>query len=99
MRHSELPSLTEFCKQRNIPWNENEQRYYMKMKHQLSNSTFKGVIKTFLRDIRTRHNLEKRDKFVPKAPSIYDAVGKVVGKLSMSQIVNVSTNFSKNRIV
>ena len=35
------------------------------MKHQLSNSTFKGVIKTFLRDIRDRHNLEKKEKFIP----------------------------------
>lgn len=27
-----LLSLTEFCKKRNIPFNENEQRYYMRLK-------------------------------------------------------------------
>ena len=35
-----LISLPEFCKQRNIPWNQNEQRYYLRAKNEVSKQAY-----------------------------------------------------------
>lgn len=32
LRHKKLITLTDFCKERNIPFNENEQRFYLKVR-------------------------------------------------------------------
>ena len=55
--HKSLVTLTNFCKQRNIPFNENEQRYYMRARQDISKTTFATVVSNFFNDISLRHNL------------------------------------------
>lgn len=59
VRNKKIISLYDFCRQRNIPFNENEQRYYRKAKFEQTDKTYKQVITAYLREIKLRHSLKK----------------------------------------
>ena len=52
---SDLPTLTQYCKQQNIPFSMNERRFYLRAKHEHSkNSFYHGVAALF-------HSIELRN--------------------------------------
>ena len=52
-----LISLTEFCKRRNIPFNENEKRYYQMEKSKIQNRTFDQAVNACYDGVAKRHKL------------------------------------------
>ena len=62
VRNKSLQTLVDFCKQRNIPFNQNERRYYLKAKQEISKNTFNTVMGGFLNEILQRHQLKELDK-------------------------------------
>ena len=62
--NKKISTLFEFCRQRNIPFNENEQRYYKRAKDVNSDKAFSKVIGNFLDEIKLRHKLDEQEKRV-----------------------------------
>ena len=58
----ELTSLTDFCKKRNIPFNENEKRFYLKEKSKLQYQKYEKAMHEFFNGIMKRQKLRFNDR-------------------------------------
>ena len=57
LRNKSIISLYDFCKERNIPFNENEKRYYLRAKQENSDKKFDKTISAYFKEINMRHRI------------------------------------------